>query len=155
MKGDDNPADLFTKHLNCEKMHRALQFMSCEFREGRSPIAPQRKEYENILGEDIEWQIADAVREEFDDDEVELRLARESVEDELQGMEEIHAAAEGCDEHASGRGRRESECEMRLSKGCAGRWCDYGGRTTDDVTMVAARIGLNTATIQNPNSQFN
>ena len=43
VKGDDNPADLFTKHLNRDKMHRALQFMSCEFREGRSPIAPQRK----------------------------------------------------------------------------------------------------------------
>ena len=152
MKGDDNPADLFTKHLNREKMHRALQFMSCEFREGRSPIAPQRKEYEHILGEDIEWQIADAVREEFDDDEVELRLASEGVEDELQGMEEIHAAAKGCDEHASGRGS-EPECELRLTKGCAGRRCDYGGRTTDDVTMVAAWIRLNTATIQNPISQ--
>ena len=71
VKGDDNPADLFTKHLNREKMHRALQFMSCEFREGRSPAAPQRKDYEKILGEDIEWQVEDAVREEFDDYEVE------------------------------------------------------------------------------------
>ena len=152
MKGDDNPADLFTKHLNREKMHRALQFMSCEFREGRSPIAPQRKEYENILGENMEWQIADAVREEFDDDEVELRLAKESVYGELQGMEEVHAASESCDD-ASGRGRRESECELRLTNGCAGRRCDYGGRTTDDVTMVAAWIRLSTATIQNPISQ--
>ena len=92
--------------------------------------------------------------EEFDDDEVELRLASEGVEDELQGMEEIHAAAEGCDEHASGRGRRESEGEMRLTKGCAGRRCDHGGQTTDDVTMVAAWIALSTATIQKTNSQF-
>ncbi len=141
MKGDDNPADLFTKHLNREKMHRALQFMSCEFREGRSPAAPQRKDYEKILGEDIEWQVEDAVREEFDDDEVELRLAKEcecqvnGPESGLQGMEEILAAA------------------VVRTEGCAEQRCDYGGRTTDglrrtDVTMVAAKLKVSTPTIQ-------
>ena len=83
-------------------MHRCLHFMSAEFREGRPSAAPQRKYYEKILGEDMEWQTADAVREEFDDDEAELRLAEESrIEsamqdgEELLSMEEPWAADDG------------------------------------------------------------
>ncbi len=107
MKGDDNPADLLTKHLNSEKMIRCLHFMSAEFREGRSPAAPQRKDDERILGEDMDWQIMDAVREEYDDGEAEFRLVRECEEFEnqldglkinQQGMEEVHVAAEDCDD---------------------------------------------------------
>ena len=54
----------------------------------------------------MDWQIMDAVREEYDDDEAELRLVRECEEFEnqsdglkikLQGMEEVHVAAEDCD----------------------------------------------------------
>ena len=105
MKGDDNPADLLTKHLNSEKIIRCLHFMSAEFREGRSPAAPQRKGDDKIQGEDMDWQIMDAVREEYDDDEAELRLVRECEEfedqldglkGELQYMEEVHVAAEDC-----------------------------------------------------------
>jgi hypothetical protein len=95
VKGEDNPADLFTKHLVREKMHRCLHFMSAEFREGRPSAAPLRKEYETILWEDIEWQTADAVREEFDDDETELRLMEEGCdEQEAQDMEELHSMEE-------------------------------------------------------------
>ncbi len=70
--------------------------MSAEFREGRPSAAPLRKEYEKILGEDIEWQTADAVREEFDDDETELRLMEEEGwdEQEAQDMEELHSMEE-------------------------------------------------------------
>ena len=138
-------------------------------------MAPQRKDYENILGEDVDWQIADAVREEFDDDEVELRLAKECEgqvngwESDLQDMEEILAATEGCDERASDRGRRESEGEANIKlqgtvrmhaavEGCAGLRRDHGERTTDerrrtDVTMIAARENMSTATIHKPTSQ--
>ena len=83
-------------------MHRCLHFMSAEFREGRPSAAPQQEYYENILGEDMEWQATDAVREEFDDDEAELRLAEESrsesaIQDreELLSMEEPWAADDG------------------------------------------------------------
>ena len=67
VKGEYNPADLLTKHLNQEKMLRALTFMNAEYREGRPQAAPQRKGDEHILGEDMEWQIADAVQEELED----------------------------------------------------------------------------------------
>ena len=102
VNGEDNPTDLFTKHIVRENMHKCLHFMSAEFREGRPSAAPQRKYYEKILGEDMEWQTADAVREEFDDDEAELRLAEESrsesaIQDreELLSMEEPWAANDG------------------------------------------------------------
>ncbi len=74
VKGEDNPADLLTKHLTREKMLRCLTFMSCEYREGRPQVAPMRKEDEKILGEYIDWQMADAVRQEVEDGEAELRL---------------------------------------------------------------------------------
>ena len=91
----NNPADLFTNHLTREKMHRALRFMSAEFREGRPSAAPQRKEYNKNLGEDMEWQTADAVREEFDDYEAELILMEESRdESDMQGMEELFSMEE-------------------------------------------------------------
>ena len=62
--------------------------MGAELREGRSPAAPQRKDDEIILGEDMDWQIMDAVREEYDDDEAELRLVREceEFENQLDGL---------------------------------------------------------------------
>ena len=77
MKGEDNPADLMTKHLPQDKMLRCLQFMNAEYRAGRPEVAPRRKDNEQIVGEDMNWQVTETARNELDDDETELRLARE------------------------------------------------------------------------------
>ncbi len=61
-------------------MLRCLEFMQTEYREGRPAIAPHRKDHEQITGEDMQWQLADAVRDEYDDDATELRLAQELKE---------------------------------------------------------------------------
>ena len=64
-----------------------------------------RKEDEKILGEDIDWQMADAARQEVEDGEAELRLLQEEIDaeelvlaEEIMNMEEYvetcgHAAA--------------------------------------------------------------
>ena len=80
VKGEDNPADLLTKHLTRDKTLRCLTFMSCEYREGRAQVAPKRKDDERIVGEDMDWQMADAARQELEDNEAELRLLQEEVE---------------------------------------------------------------------------
>ena len=54
--------------------------MSAKYREGRPAAAPHRKMHERVLGEDMEWQLAETARNEPDDEEVEMRLAAE-VED--------------------------------------------------------------------------
>ena len=109
IKGEDNPADLLTKHLPSDKMVRALRFMSAEYREGRPIAAPHRKMHEHVLGEDMEWQLAETARNELDDEEVEMRLAAEVQDAECadrQGphlpMEEIMSA--GCAD------QQESDC---------------------------------------------
>ena len=81
VKGEDNPADLMTKHLPRDKMLRCLHFMGCEYREGRPKAAPYRKDYEQIVGEDMDWQCEEAARAELDDEAVELRLASECLGD--------------------------------------------------------------------------
>ena len=41
VKGEDNPADLFTKHLpSKEKVHNLVKLFGCECRDGRSAAAP-------------------------------------------------------------------------------------------------------------------
>ena len=41
IKGEDNPADLFTKHLPCkDKYHSLVKLFGCECRDGRSLAAP-------------------------------------------------------------------------------------------------------------------
>ena len=41
VRGDVNPADLFTKHLaSREKVHQLLKLFGCEYREGRAKSAP-------------------------------------------------------------------------------------------------------------------
>ena len=41
VKGEENPADLFTKHLpSKEKVHNLVKMFGCECREGRSAAAP-------------------------------------------------------------------------------------------------------------------
>ena len=41
VKGEENPADLFTKHLpSKEKVHNLVKMFGCEYREGRSAAAP-------------------------------------------------------------------------------------------------------------------
>ena len=77
IKGENNPADLMTKHLSSDTMKKALKFMSCEYREGRPAAAPMRKEHEQITGEHLDWQLAETARNKLDDDEVEMRLLAE------------------------------------------------------------------------------
>ena len=59
---------------------RCLAFMNAEYREGRPQAAPQQNTDDKFSGEYMEWQIADAVRAEHEDGEVELRLVRGSVQ---------------------------------------------------------------------------
>ena len=41
VRGEVNPADLFTKHLGSrEKVHQLLALFGCEYREGRAAAAP-------------------------------------------------------------------------------------------------------------------
>ena len=40
-RGEDNPADLFTKHLvGCDRIKRLLELFGCCFRDGRPALAP-------------------------------------------------------------------------------------------------------------------
>ena len=95
VKGEDNPADLMTKHLSRETMIRHLKFLGAELREGRAKVAPQRKKHKRIVGEDIDWQLAETARDDIDDEEVELRLARECEECQMgHGHDEFDRGAE-------------------------------------------------------------
>ena len=41
IKGDENPADLFTKHLpSRDKVHQLVKLVGCEYRDGRAESAP-------------------------------------------------------------------------------------------------------------------
>ena len=62
VKGDKNPADLFTKHLNFEKLSNCLSFMNCEYREGRPEGAPMRKNDKQLLREDDAWHYDEDMR---------------------------------------------------------------------------------------------
>ena len=75
--------------------------MSAEYREGRPATAPHRKTHEHVLGEDMDWQLAETARNELDDEKVEMPLAAEIEEAECvdqQGqhwiMEELMMAIE-------------------------------------------------------------
>jgi hypothetical protein len=97
IRGEDNPADLMTKHLPSDKMIKCLGFMGATFREGRAAIAPLRKEHERLTGEDLDWQLAETARNELDDGEVEMRLMAElgdSVEHAELKREEIMSTGE-------------------------------------------------------------
>jgi hypothetical protein len=48
VRGEVNPADLFTKHLpSREKVHQLLTLFGCEYREGRAASAPQLRPMED------------------------------------------------------------------------------------------------------------
>ena len=53
VRGDVNPADVFTKHLPCEqKVHDLLRLLGCYYRGGRAAGAPQLRR-EGGVGESI------------------------------------------------------------------------------------------------------
>ena len=54
-KGEDNPADLFTKHLaSRDRIHRLLELFNCRYAHGRAEAAPQmRKELGTSKGENL------------------------------------------------------------------------------------------------------
>ena len=66
VKGEENPADFFTKHLNSEMMCKFLKFMGATFRQGRAEVAPEVKEDEQLdIDEDMEMgKVDDETREE-------------------------------------------------------------------------------------------
>ncbi len=75
--GEDNPADLFTKHLCEEKMLRCLSFLGAEYREGRPSAAPLRKENKDLLADNGTWDQLEDRRESEEDMEMEVRLSAE------------------------------------------------------------------------------
>ncbi len=94
-------------------MVRALRFMSAEYREGRPTAAPHRKNDEHVLGEDMEWQLAETARNKLDDEEVEMRLAAEIEEAECVDRQGPHWAMEElmiATESARCVDQQESEC---------------------------------------------
>ena len=45
MKGEDNPADLFTKHLiSQERIHRFLKLFNCYYVSGRAELSPKLRQ---------------------------------------------------------------------------------------------------------------
>ena len=45
VKGEDNPADLFTKHLSSqERIHRLLELFNCHYAAGRAELAPKLRQ---------------------------------------------------------------------------------------------------------------
>ena len=112
VRGEDNPADLMTKHLTRDKMLHHLKFLGAEFREGRAQVAPQRKEDERIIGEDMDWQLTETVRNDIDDEEVGLRLVKECEE-----CQEEHSH-EGSDRGIEWLMSMDDECRLR----CRGCW---------------------------------
>ncbi len=83
-----------TKHLPSDKMIRALKFMGAAFRDGRPSVAPMRKEHEHILGEELDWQLAETARNELDNQEVEMRLMAEYGDNEEIEREELMIISE-------------------------------------------------------------
>jgi hypothetical protein len=52
VRGDVNPADLFTKHLpSRDKIHQLVKLFGCEYRSGRSSAAPLLRPKEPAKGE--------------------------------------------------------------------------------------------------------
>ena len=75
IKGENNPADMMTKHLNAEKAGNCLKFVNAEYREGRPDAAPMVKSDEQLLREDASWQHEDElISEKIGEDELERRL---------------------------------------------------------------------------------
>ena len=65
--GKDNPADLFTKHLDCNTMGQHLKKLKCELTEGRANEAPKLHnisisidEY-NTMGSWRQWEWLDVI----------------------------------------------------------------------------------------------
>lgn len=85
IKGDNNPADLFTKHLAQDKMQKCLKFLGGEFCSGRPSVAPERKQHERIIGEDLDWEGLEEARHEICDKEGEQTLQEELQAYEWQG----------------------------------------------------------------------
>ncbi len=90
-------------------MVRHLRFMGAEFREGRPQVAPQRKDHERILGEDIDWQLAETAREEVDDEEIDLKLMKEAET----AAATVYECQTGTGHGESDRGVEELRCISR------------------------------------------
>ena len=63
VRGDNNPADLFTKHLSSEKLQKCLEFLGAEYREGRAESAPKVKDNETLVT-DHHYDVDDDAKDE-------------------------------------------------------------------------------------------
>ena len=63
VRGEDNPTDLFTKHLSSpDRIDSLLKFFGCVHRDGRFGLAPKlRKEMGTSKGEEL-FNVAEALR---------------------------------------------------------------------------------------------
>ena len=71
VRGDVNPADLFTKHLpSREKVHALTELFGCEFRTGRAEAAPQLRKKMEVPTHIEEDEAGDGVNvlDEFEPD---------------------------------------------------------------------------------------
>ena len=120
--GDENPTDMMTKHLAYDKICRCMSSMNIEFRQGRPTAAPERKNKEDIAGENLDWHHTESARNELRDQENESQL-----DDELIGYNW------GIDEE-NGRGR---------STGCPlGRWADQVDEENEQIEADANSTNL-------------
>ncbi len=120
--------------------------MGAAFRYGRPLVAPMRKEHEHILGEELDWALAETTRNELDDQEVEMRLMaecddscrNEEVErEELMIISGVESDSESGIVAAGPRSGREPEEEWAtgsdsaaagLRSGCTSEWGERQGR---------------------------
>ena len=79
--GDENPADLLTKHsLTREKLHQLVKLFDCEYRDGRAESAPKLRK-----GDSTKVTMAQRGDDEVDLDLVQRVLQVDSEEEETDG----------------------------------------------------------------------
>ena len=64
VRGEQNPAYIFTKHLCAEKMQKCLALFGATYREGRAESAPRVKENERLVTDDGSWEVEDDDKDE-------------------------------------------------------------------------------------------
>ena len=93
VKGDENPADIFTKHLSADKMHRCLGFLGAHYREGRPASAPMCKDDERMITDDGYWEISDDAKAEAYNGEMD-KMLDEGLYDDLEQQDGDDHSAE-------------------------------------------------------------
>lgn len=106
VRGEVNPADLFTKHLpSREKVHQLLKLFGCEYRAGRAAAAPQLRPMDLVnqqgghLGDEIPELVALMQNEEENEAKLHdaTRLPHMYSPDEIRQMFPLINAAPACE----------------------------------------------------------